>query len=205
MLYNNTKPNVIYSLLVNYLHEQITKGYNINGNEIHLLFFLLEDIWNIKFSSVDYDKKYLGLNYLQKLKKCLYKIKMGKNYIFSSIILLRRLLPLILKYFEFYFECYYKNNQEFDIEKINISIYRYKEEKIFDSIRKIELLNKKKKAKNCRMKLQNLIISYFMSLNTTMKRFSEFWKHYCPYDEEAQSNFWKEEGEGKGDGKGDGK
>ena len=168
-LYNNTKPSVIYSLLINYLHEQITKGYNVNENEIQLLIFLLEDIWNIKFSSVDYDKKFLGLNYLQKLIKCLNKIKMGKNYIFSSIILLRRILPLILKYFDFYFEYYYKNNQEFDIEKINISIYSYKEEKIFDCIRKIELLKKEKETKKNKMKLQNLIISYFISLNTTMK------------------------------------
>jgi len=189
LLLYNTKPNIIYSLIINYLHEQKTGGYNINEKEINLFIFLLENIWNIKLSSCDYTSEFLKYNYFQKLYDCLNNIEKGRIYIFSSILLLRRILPLILKYFEFYFEYYFKNNQKFDIEEANICIYRHKEEKIFDYIRKIKILKEEEEKERQQKEISKLIISYFKSLIKTMKIFSEFGENYC-YDE-SQIDFWE--------------
>ena len=192
LLLYNANPNIFYSLIINYLHEQKTGGHNINENEINLFIFLLENIWNIKLSSFDYTSEFIKYNYFEKLNKCLNNIENGRNYIFSSILLLRKIIPLILKYFEFYFEYYFKNNQEFDIEEINICIYRHKEEKNFDFIRKIKITkeeNEKEKEKQ-EKEISKLIISYFKSLIKTMKIFSEFGEYYC-YDE-SQADFWEE-------------
>jgi hypothetical protein len=57
MIYNNTKPNLIYSCLINYLNERKPKDDNFDKNEIFLFIFFLKDIWNINFSS-DYSFLY---------------------------------------------------------------------------------------------------------------------------------------------------
>ena len=39
MLYNNVRPNILYSFLINYLHVQKKGGFTINKTDTYLLIF----------------------------------------------------------------------------------------------------------------------------------------------------------------------
>ena len=67
LLFNDVRPNIIYSFLINYLHEQKKGNFHVNKNDTFLLIFLLEDIWNIIFHSSDYKEEQLKSCYLEKL------------------------------------------------------------------------------------------------------------------------------------------
>ena len=164
LLFNDIRPNIIYSFLINYLHEQKKGNFHVNKNDTFLLIFLLEDIWNIIFHSSDYKEEQLKLCYLEKLSSCLDIIKKGKAYIFSSILILRRILPLILILFEFYLEKYYKNKGDFNFEENNLKIFSYEKEEIFNCMRERNILNELNKIQNHKEKILEIIINYFFAL-----------------------------------------
>ena len=88
--------NVLYSFLLNIDR----KRNNVNFN---LLIFLLKEKWNISFQNemqnpFNYDSRY----YYGKLLICLEHIKTGKNNIFISLIILRRIFPEIILLIDHY-------------------------------------------------------------------------------------------------------
>ena len=181
MLFSNVKPNILFSFLINYLHEQKKGNYNINVYDSFLLIFILEDIWNIEFYSKDLKdvKLDLKLSYLKKLNLCLEFISKYKTYIFSSIIILRRILPLIILLFRLYNEKYYNNNENFNLEEKEVEMYCHHYEKIFfDGMKEKNILNELTNNQSNKQFISGIIQNYFYALKITMKRFSEFGKEY---------------------------
>ena len=162
IIYKNVKPNTLYSVLINYFHKQKETNHSINKNDSNLLIFLLIDIWNISLDSNIINDKYLKYCYLDKFDYCLKIISKAETYIFSSLIILRRTFPLILKIYQLYFD---KGNEDY----IKTDVYSYDDENIFEQIRDIDILKEKKKTKKS---LFLIIRHYFLALETTMIKFS---------------------------------
>ena len=188
LLYYNIKPNILYSFLINYLHIQ-NKGNNISNNEndIFLLIFLLKDIWNINFSSNDYYDQNLSLYYFEKLNLCLDYINKGDTYIFSSILILRRIYILIIQLFEFYLENYIKNNNSFDSERSDINIFSFEQENIFDYIRNRNILHEIEFYEDSQERILQIIRLYYSALRKIIIKFSEF-EDFCKDEESNVQN-----------------
>ena len=170
MLYDNIQLDVLYSFLINYLNIN-KKNYYIF--DVDLLIFLLEEIWDFNYSNSNIKSEILNsTDYLQKLKICLSHINKNKTYIFSSIILLRRIFPLILKLFK----CFKINENYEDFKNIQIEIFSHENEKIFDNM--IEK-NIKKNSLNID-NISDIIKLYFKTLKKTMDIFhiKLFWEFF---------------------------
>ena len=200
LLYHNVKPNILYSFLTNYLHVQKKGNFSINKNDIFLLIFLLKDIWNIDFTSNDYNNQDLSLCVFEKLDLCLDYINKGNTYIFSSLLILRRIFPLILQLFEFYLEKYINNkNFYIDIEKKNIKVFSFEQEKIFDCMRKRNILNEIKFYDDFQERIIEIIIFYFSALKNVLNKFSEFGYFYINKKElnNPKFDFWSNQKKNK--------
>ena len=165
--------NVLYSFLLNIDR----KRNNVNFN---LLIFLLKEKWNISFQNemqnpFNYDSRY----YYGKLLICLEHIKTGKNNIFISLIILRRIFPEIILLIDHYLKNHNINKNDF-IKKeyiINgkiINILTHEFEDIWDENKNINILEELINNKNNQKIVGQIISYYFLALSRTMKIFSEF-------------------------------
>ena len=175
LLLNNVKPYILYSFLVNYIYKQKKGKFRINLKNINSLIFLMEEIWNIPFPSAskDYDIKFC---YFKKLDLCLDYIINRKIYIFSSIIILRRVFPLILALIKLKQEKFYDKKEDFKLEDINIRIFSHPNEYIFDNIKKLDILEEFKKLKELNdneISISTIISKYFLALKKAMIKFSD--------------------------------
>ena len=187
MIYDKVDYTPLYSFLVNF----IPKNNNYNA---YLLIFLLKEKWNIDFEfKPNYSFKQKSSSYYEKFKQCLNYIKYGITNIFISLLLLKITLPIIIKLIIFYFDNFEREDKDFinieNIDKNNeIQIFTHKNEKIWNNIRKIDILNYLKDANEKKQIIFEIIHTYFSALNKTMKRFSEFGKNFRNNGKE--NDFW---------------
>ena len=194
MIFNDVDYNVLYSFLIN--------NYNRSNYNIYLLIFLLKEKWNIYF---EYDNKYTfkkdsEFNY-GKLNICLNYIKKGKTNIFISLVLLRRLFPLILSLINIYLKDDYRD-ENYSFKCNDLQIFSYENENIWDMIKENEIFDElngidKNKIKSI---IEKIIGKYFSALKKSMKRFSEFGKNFNSDnfidnfnedEDKDEDDFWK--------------
>ena len=168
MLFDKINYDLLYSFLINYNRK------NNNANA-YLLIFLLKEKWNIDFKCKnDYSFKNDIIYNCDKLIICFNHIKKGKTNIFISLILLRRIFPLILFIIQYYLE---NKDEDNIINKNYIKILTYKQENIWDGNKSCNILEELKNSPEKENNIENIIKKYFLALIKTMKRFSEF--GYC--------------------------
>ena len=166
MLFDKIDYTILYSFLIGY--SQYNK---INYNNVFLLIFYLKEKWNIDFEcEKQYIFKKTCIFYYEKLNTCLSFIKKGKTNIFISLLLLRRIFPIILLLMN-----YILNN---NINTENIYIFSYENENIWDCIKETAIFDKLKNHPNKNNIIKYIISCYFDSLTVTMERFSNFGTYF---------------------------
>ena len=201
------KPNILYSILLNLCDVyQNTKN---KENDIKLLLFLLINRWGIKLESAT--ENYFGkiTSYLIMLKQCLQGIESNETNIFLSMIVLRRILPLILYLFkqcEYYIKNLNENSaelsmffeKEFKFLKIDkIIVFSYSRENIFSYLKKMNISEKKI------LDVLNIIKKYFICLKNIIDKFSLAGDYYNEIFKQIATNYIRKENkktnfEGKG-------
>ena len=146
MLNKEINYKVLYSFLVNCFPKK-------DDNNAYLLIFLLKEKWNINFKFKDnFSFKNDSKFFYGKFRKCLNIINNGNINIFISLLILRRTFPIIIKLLKFYLENHNKEDKDFiSSENLNakdeFQIYSYEDEKIWNCIREIDILDELKNIK----------------------------------------------------------
>ena len=175
MLGNKVDYFILYILLKNYDLKK-------NDENIYLLIFLLKDKWNIDYISDNKCSFYDDTKfYYKKLYNCLNFIKKGRTHIFISLIIMRRIFPIILSLIEYCIKNYsegkkyiIKNN---DINNIyNIKILTNEFENVWEIVRENDIFQELKNNKKKNVIIKNIIKEYLSALKKLMQRFSEFGK-----------------------------
>ena len=121
-----------------------------------------------------YDSRY----YYGKLLICLEHMKSGKNNIFISLIILRRIFPEIILLIEHYSKNFNKKQNDF-IKKEDIingrilKILAHEYENIWDENKKMNILEELINIEDNQKIIGEIISNYILALSKIMKRFSE--------------------------------